>query len=221
MIIAKATPPKFSSKEAQGFAEKLFGIEVTSVKSMGSFIDQDFLVIDDQEREYTLKIHDGEEQEAVRESLMLLKNNVSLLPISPTGRVLVVGEAADSIAKAAGGWTLTWQGGSLGNSLFPNGESILSGIKTSVNVAEGNLEYSYDASYQTKPDVAIVIFGEDPYAEFVGDREHFGYDVKQDKEINFLRKLKADDIPVISVFISGRPRWVNPEINSSDAFIAA
>ena len=65
MIIAKSTPPQFSSSDAQGFAQELFGIEVTSIKSLGSFIDQNFLVIDNKGREYTLKVHDGEELEAV------------------------------------------------------------------------------------------------------------------------------------------------------------
>ncbi|MEQ9315115.1 MAG: putative glycoside hydrolase, partial [Henriciella sp.] len=70
-------------------------------------------------------------------------------------------------------------------------------------------------------DVAIVVFGEDPYAEFRGDVEHLGYDIEGSKEIELLRKLKADGIPTVSVFLSGRPMWVNPELNASDAFVAA
>jgi beta-glucosidase len=66
-----------------------------------------------------------------------------------------------------------------------------------------------------------VVFGEDPYAEFVGDREHVGYDPAGSKEIVMLRRLQEAGIPVVSVFISGRPMWVNPEINASDAFVAA
>ncbi len=159
-------------------------------------------------------------RQAVRESLVLLKNN-NLLPLSPKAKVLVAGSAADSISQASGGWTLTWQGGGLDNKLFPNGESIYHGIQSATEAAGGSATLSVDGTFSQKPDVAIVVFGEDPYAEFVGDREHVGYDPAGTKEIQMLRRLKEAGIPVVSVFISGRPMWVNPEINASDAFVAA
>ena len=68
----------------------------------------------------------------------------------------------------------------------------------------------------------IVVFGEDPYAEFVGDRPHsLEFSPADKKDLELLRKLKAAGIPAVSVFLSGRPMWVNPEINASDAFVAA
>ena len=69
------------------------------------------------------------------------------------------------------------------------------------------------------PDVAIVVFGEDPYAEGVGDRANVDY--APDDGLELLRKFKAAGIPTVSIFISGRPLWVNPELNVSDAFVAA
>jgi len=164
--------------------------------------------------------HKAIARQAVRESLVLLKNN-GLLPLAPKSKILVAGDGADSIAKISGGWTLTWQGGGLDNKLFPNGESIYQGIQTAANAAGGQAELSVDGTYSEKPDVAIVVFGEDPYAEFVGDREHVGYDPAGSKEILMLRRLQEAGIPVVSVFISGRPMWVNAEINASDAFVAA
>ena len=68
-------------------------------------------------------------RQAVRESMVLLKNNNQLLPIDPTKTILVVGDGAESISKASGGWTLSWQGTGHSNDKFPNGESILQGIE--------------------------------------------------------------------------------------------
>ena len=156
-------------------------------------------------------------RQAVRKSLVLLKNENGVLPIRPDANVLVAGNGADSISKQAGGWTLTWQGGGMDNDMFPNGDSILDGIAA----VDSAVTYSVDGSYTERPDVAIVVFGEDPYAEFRGDVDHLAYDIDGSKERKLLQKLKADGIPVVSVFLSGRPMWVNPEINASDAFVAA
>ncbi|PHR92902.1 MAG: beta-glucosidase [Robiginitomaculum sp.] len=160
-------------------------------------------------------------RQAVRESLVLLKNNDGLLPLSAGANVLVAGDGADSISKQAGGWTLHWQGGGLSNDLFPNGDSIYAGIAQTVAAGGGSVQLSEDGNYTTKPDVAIVVFGEEPYAEFQGDREHVGFDVDSKGAVNLLAKLKRDGIPVVAVFLSGRPMWVNPELNQSDAFVAA
>ncbi len=160
-------------------------------------------------------------RQAVRESLVLLKNNNQLLPLRPNQRVLVAGDGADNIAKQSGGWTLSWQGGGHGNDQFPKGQSIFSGIKAAVESAGGTARLAVDGRYAERPDVAIVVFGEDPYAEFQGDREHLAYDPAGEKELGLLRRLQAAGIPVVSIFLSGRPLWVNAELNASTAFIAA
>ena len=160
--------------------------------------------------------HRAVARQAVRESLVLLKND-GVLPIDPGLSILVAGDGADSISKQAGGWTLTWQGEGLPNDLFPNADSILDGLEA----ASDNVTYSQDGSYTDKPDIAVVVFGEDPYAEFRGDRDHLAYDVDGTAELALLKQLQADGIPVVSVFLSGRPMWVSREINASDAFVAA
>lgn len=157
-------------------------------------------------------------RQAVRESLVLLKNEGAVLPIRAGARVLVAG-SADDIGQAAGGWTLTWQGTGNTNADFPNGESIWSGIHAAVTEGGGAAELSPDGSFVQKPDVAVVVFGETPYAEFQGDVETL--DHLPEGPLNTLRKLKAAGIPTVSVFLSGRPMWTNPEINQSDAFVAA
>ncbi len=163
--------------------------------------------------------HRAVARQAVRESLVLLKNNDGLLPLKPAGRVLVAGDGADDIGKQSGGWTLTWQG--IGNRKedFPGATSIYDGIATAVQAAGGSAELSVEGEYSAKPDVAIVVFGEDPYAEMQGDRAHLDYEPETD--LTLLRRLQADGIPVVSVFLTGRPLWVNPELNASDAFVVA
>jgi beta-glucosidase len=154
--------------------------------------------------------------------LVLMKNAGQLLPLSPKANVLVAGDGADNIAKQSGGWTITWQGTGLTNADFPHAQSIWSGISDAVSAAGGKATLSVDGTYSAKPDVAVVVFGEDPYAEFVGDRPRsLEYSPADKKDLELLRKLKTAGIPVVSIFLSGRPMWVNPEINASDAFVAA
>lgn len=157
---------------------------------------------------------------AVRESLVLLKND-GVLPIDPRKHVLVAGDGADNISKQNGGWTLTWQGTGLTNANFPGATSIFAGIQAQVKAAGGTAELSVDGSYKQKPDVAIVVFGEDPYAEFQGDLPNLAYRPGNDHDLDLLRRLHAQGVPVVAVFLTGRPLWMNREINASDAFVVA
>ena len=158
-------------------------------------------------------------REAVAKSQVLLKNN-GVLPLKAGASILVAGSAADDIAQAAGGWTLTWQGGGdLDNSYFPGATSIWKGLQTAANESGGKASLSVDGSYTTKPDVAVVVFGEEPYAEFAGDRKHLGF--SDEEGLNLLRKFRRDGVPTVAVFLSGRPMWVNREMNAADAFVAS
>ncbi len=163
--------------------------------------------------------HRSVAREAVRKSLVLLKNEDQLLPLNPRIRIGVAGDGAHNIGKQSGGWTLSWQGTGNENHHFPNGTSIYQGLEQAVNSAGGQIEYSHNGEFSQKPDVAIVVFGEEPYAEFQGDIEHL--DFEDDAGLMLLADLKRQGIPTVSIFISGRPLWVNPEINQSDAFVAA
>ncbi len=162
-------------------------------------------------------------RQAVRESLVLLKNNGNVLPLSRGQRVLLTGDGADDIGKQSGGWTLTWQGTGNVNSDFPGGTSIWDGVRSVVEDAGGNALLSPDGSYDPSnpPDVAIVVFGEDPYAEFQGDRQTVDYPRGDKNELALLRSLREAGITVVSVFITGRPLWITPELNASDAFVVA
>ncbi|TQF70661.1 glycoside hydrolase family 3 protein [Pseudoalteromonas luteoviolacea] len=161
-------------------------------------------------------------REAVRKSMVLLKNKAGILPLSPKQNILISGDGADNIGKQSGGWTITWQGTNNANSDFPGGTSIYEGIKQQVVKAGGNITLSLDGSFANndKPDVAIVVFGEEPYAEGQGDRPHLAYQYGTNKDLKLIKSLKAQGIPVVSLFISGRPMWVNAQLNASDAFVA-
>lgn len=165
------------------------------------------------------KEHKNIARDAVRQSLVLLKNNDAVLPINPQASILVTGDGADNIGKQAGGWTLSWQGTGNENSDFPNGQSIFDGLREAIEKAGGKAALSVDGSYETKPDIAIVVFGEDPYAEFQGDIDHL--DFIDERGLTLLQKFKNEGIKTVAVFLSGRPMWVNPELNVSDAFVAA
>lgn len=159
---------------------------------------------------------------AVSESLVLLKNNNALLPIKPGQKVLVTGSHADDIGLQSGGWTLSWQGTGNTNADFPGATSIWGGLKTAIEAAGGTATLSADGKVTgPKPDVAVVVFGEQPYAEMVGDISTLEFQPGDKQALAQLKALKAEGIPVVSVFLSGRPLWVNPELNQSDAFVAA
>jgi beta-glucosidase len=159
-------------------------------------------------------------RQAVRESLVLLKNN-GVLPVKASANILVAGSGADDIGQQAGGWTLSWQGTGNTKADFPNAQSIYSGLKETVEASGGSATLSVDGSFDKKPDVAIVVFGETPYAEGVGDIKTLEFQPGTKADLALLKTLKAAGVPVVGVFLSGRPLWVNPEINATDAFVAA
>jgi beta-glucosidase len=165
--------------------------------------------------------HRAVARQAVRESLVLLKNERGLLPLRSGAHVLVAGAAADDIGRLCGGWTLSWQGTGNHNSDFPNGESILAGLRTALGAGGGSVEFSADGTHAQRADVAVVVYGETPYAELQGDVRHLEFQPGEHADLALLRRLKAEGIPVVSVFLSGRPMWMNAELNASDAFVAA
>lgn len=159
-------------------------------------------------------------REAAAKSLVLLKNDNGILPIKPGSRVLVAGPGADNMAMQAGGWTITWQGTDTAAADFPNGQTIGRAISEAVGGAGGRTEIAADGAFSVKPNVAIVVMGESPYAEFQGDLPHLAYQA-QHGEQQLIARLKAQGIPVVVVFLSGRPLFTSALLNQADAFVAA
>ncbi|MFB0612900.1 glycoside hydrolase family 3 protein [Aurantiacibacter poecillastricola] len=159
-------------------------------------------------------------REAVRKSLVLLRND-GALPLASDARLLVAGEGADDIARQSGGWTLSWQGTGVDNSHFPGATSIWSALNEAMEEGGGSAELSADGSFTTRPDAAVVVFGERPYAEFQGDRATLALDAELTGPYETMRKLQSEGIPVIALMITGRPLYVNPALNAADAFVVA
>ena len=159
-------------------------------------------------------------REAVAKSLVLLKNEGSVLPIKPGAKVLVTGAGADNMAMQAGGWTITWQGTDTTAADFPRGQTIGRAIVDAVTAAGGSARIDAAGDTQDRPDVAIIVFGEQPYAEFQGDAENLLFK-NGDEELAMLKAMKARGIPTVAVFLSGRPLFMGPQINAADAFVAA
>ena len=161
-------------------------------------------------------------REAVAKSLVILKNN-GVLPIRPGANVVITGSAADDIARQAGGWSLTWQGGGdLTNANFPGATSIGAALAEAVRDSGGSAIIAPGDAIpagSAQPDVAIVVFGEAPYAEFAGDRKDLAW--RDERHLALLKAYRAAGVPTVAVFLSGRPLWVNRELNAADAFVAA
>jgi beta-glucosidase len=152
---------------------------------------------------------------AVRQSLVLLKNDKKALPLAKTAkRIVVAGKNADDIGNQCGGWTIDWQGKS--GPIVPGGTTILAALKAAAK--GGQVTFSRDGADAAGADVGVVVVGEKPYAEFFGDRE----DLALDKEdLAAIANVKKAGIPVVVVVLSGRPLILGDALAQADAVVAA
>lgn len=152
---------------------------------------------------------------AVRQSLVLLKNEKRTLPLSKTAkRIHVAGKNADDLGNQMGGWTITWQGKS---GAPTTGTTVLGGLKAAAK-AGTEVTYSRDGSGAAGADVGVVVVGETPYAEFFGDREELTLD-KEDQYA--IAAVKKAGIPIVVVVVSGRPLILGDALTQSEAVVAA
>jgi beta-glucosidase len=155
-------------------------------------------------------------REAVRKSIVLLKNDRKTLPLSKTvARIHVAGKSADDIGIQCGGWTINWQGQT--GSAITGGTTILAAIKACVSPTT-KVTYSLDGKGADSATLGIVIIGEKPYAEGKGD---FGDLSLSKKDIEAFNNLKKMGIPVVVIVISGRPMIISSVLKEADAILAA
>lgn len=163
-------------------------------------------------------------RDAVRKSLVMLKNERRTLPLSPAGRVLVVGTGADSMAAQTGGWSLTWQGNENSNADFPNGDTILGAVRKTLGA--GRVDYRPDGKNVNLRRYRAIIFvaAEKPYAEGAGDIAFpatMRHSARYPADLAALNRVSGKGVPVVTLLLSGRPVSANDLINHSDAFVAA
>ncbi len=155
---------------------------------------------------------------AVRSSLVLLKNEQSLLPLAKDGlKIFVAGKNADNVGHQCGGWTLTWQGGS--GRTVP-GTSILDGIREVVGSA-CTVDFAADGVGADRHDVAIVVIGEEPYAEFRGDRPAPDTLCLDDDDLRVVERVAASCVPTVAVLVSGRPLVITGQLAHWNALVVA
>jgi len=169
------------------------------------------------ERVFTAQVgrpeHRALAREAVRRSLVLLKND-GVLPLASGSRIFVAGRHADDIGLQSGGWTIEWQGAP--GPITP-GTTILEGIRDAAPA--GTVTYSVDGEGTAGHDVALVVVGEQPYAEYLGDRgDALGLD---EFDLATLARVEAAGIPVVVVLVSGRPLVITDQLPRWSALVAA
>jgi beta-glucosidase len=160
--------------------------------------------------------HRAVAREAVRESLVILKNDRNALPLAKSAkRILVAGKSADDIGNQCGGWTIFWQGKS-GNTTT-GGTTLLSAIKQTAS-KNTRITYSADGSGAAGSDVAVVVVGEKPYAEGLGDRAELALTAE---DAAVVKTAKSAGVPVVMIVYSGRPLLLGDAMNQADAVVAA
>ena len=155
-------------------------------------------------------------RECVRESLVLLKNENMILPLSKhLNHLVVIGEAADDLGVQCGGWTIDWQGRK--GEVTHGGTTILSAIRQAVS-PETKVTFSADDSEVQNADAIIVVVGEMPYAETRGDRKKLNV---SPGDLALIAKAKSSGAPVTTILFSGRPLILDAALADSGAFVAA
>jgi beta-glucosidase len=160
--------------------------------------------------------HRAVAREAVRESLVVLKNDNKALPISKKiARIHVAGKNADNLGNQCGGWTIDWLGKS--GEVTPGGTTILTAIKGAVS-KDTKVTFSADGTGAEGASLGVVVIGEKPYAEGYGDRTNLAL-TQEDQDA--IANVKKAGIPVVVVLVSGRPMILGDSLAKADAFVAA
>ncbi len=159
--------------------------------------------------------HHALARRAARATFVLLQNEGELLPLAKDARILVTGSGADSAARQSGGWTMAWQA--------PDrpfaATTILEGLRRAAK-DPSYVRYSADGSFslRSRPDVAVLVASEPPYAEWLGDRADLSFP-KDDLAV--LDRLHASGVPVVVVLLTGRPLVIEPHLSKARAWLAA
>ena len=161
-------------------------------------------------------------EQAIKESMVLLKNKKNILPLKKSAKVAVIGPASDNIGVQCGGWTKTWQGGMDDvEQRWMKGTTILDGFKEMAEKGKGVI--ITDPGKIKDADIVVAVLGECPYAEGKGDEKTLGLSegLAFRENAETLKKAYESKKPVVVIIVSGRPRIVTNEINKWDALVEA
>jgi len=165
-----------------------------------------------------IQAHRDVARQAARESLVLLKNENNVLPLKKNAKIVVVGEFADNSGLQSGGWTVNWQGMTEN---YAGATTILEGIR---KFSKGEVVYNKDGSGNDDADIAVIVVGETPYAEFFGDiggvMNKYQLTLTEAHQ-TLIDTYSAKGIKTVVVLISGRPLVVTKQLEQVDAFVAA
>ncbi|GAC1388056.1 MAG: glycoside hydrolase family 3 N-terminal domain-containing protein [Candidatus Saccharimonadales bacterium] len=158
-------------------------------------------------------------RKAVAASAVLLKNSAATLPLSKNGlKILVAGDSADNVGKQCGAWTVEWQG--VNGNWLPGSTSILQGIRNTVG-SNTKIDYDRNGLFPTtssKADVGIVVVGEAPYAEGLGDNAN---PQLSDNDLKTIERVRQASTRVIVIIVAGRPLLISQQIPNWDVAIMA
>jgi beta-glucosidase len=168
-------------------------------------------------------------KKAADESMTLLRNQSSVLPLSPTAKVVLTGPAADSVTRQLGGWSVSWQGVfDPGNHVCcmgaPNQIPDATTVRAGMQAADPNVVYAPDQATAVaaapSSDAIVAVVGERAYAEGLGDRPD---PVLSADDQQLIAALEATGKPVIIVVIAGRPLGFGPDsiVSNSKAILMA
>jgi beta-glucosidase len=154
-------------------------------------------------------------RQAVQKSMVVLKNTNNVLPLSKTATVALAGNSAQNTGNQCGGWTITWQGAT--GDVIPGATSVRTAMEAAVTAPR--VLYSVDGANRTGATVAVVVIGETPYSEGMGDRTDLTIASAQQAQV--VMALKAAGLPTVVVLIAGRPMILDPILQYADAIVMA
>jgi len=157
-------------------------------------------------------------REAVRKSLVLLRNEGDLLPLDrDTPLILVAGAGISDIGRQCGGWTITWQGS--GGDITP-GTTILDGIEAMVSEETTVIyrRFGRFEDFEGTAEIGIAVIGERPYAEGEGDDANLAL---LDRDLEMLERLRDQADKLVVIMLTGRPLMIADYLESWDALVVA
>ena len=215
--IAALVPSRVSNERIDDAVRRILAIKCEmGLLDPGHFrLDESGRIKADEQRlrEVGSDAHRQLAREAVRKSLVLLKNERAVLPLAKDlPSLLVTGRAADNLGYQCGGWTVEWQGGS---GPITTGTTILEAIKHTVSP---KTRVSTGGEPSAPPSVALIVIGEPPYAETAGDDRDLALDPA---DVQAVRSAKATGARVVVVLVAGRPLILGPVADLADALAVA